>query len=1273
MNADRHRLARQCRRLSRDGAGAQAWAQWRDALQASQARVALRRQNMPRPTYPEALPVSARRADIAEAIAAHQVVVVAGETGSGKTTQLPKICLEAGRGAHGLIGHTQPRRIAARTVAARIAEELQSPLGRLVGYKVRFSDRVGADSVIKLMTDGILLAEMQGDRFLDHYDTLIIDEAHERSLNIEFLLGYFRQLLPRRPDLKLIITSATIDTARFARHFDNAPVIEVSGRSYPVEVRYRALGSDDADDTDRDMPQAIVDSVDELARCGNGDVLIFLPGEREIRETAEALRKHHPPHTEILPLYAKLSAAEQNRVFQPHAGRRIVLATNVAETSLTVPGIRYVVDPGLARVSRYSPRGKVQRLPIEKISRASANQRAGRCGRVGPGVCIRLYSEEDFEGRPEFTDPEIQRSNLAAVILQMAALRLGDVERFAFVDPPQPRLINDGYKLLEELGAVDAQRRLTPLGKRLARLPVDPRIGRMILAAEQESSLAEVLVIAAALSVPDPRERPLEAQQAADEKHRQFVDERSDFISLLNLWQRYHQQARKLSNNKLRQWCRDQFVAYLRMREWRDIHNQLMILVKELGLKLNPQPAQYDAIHRALLSGLLGNVAQRSENKNQDYVGARGIGLSVFPGSSQFRKKPKWIVAAELVETTRLYARTVAGIEPQWLEHVAGPLLKRSYYDAHWEKRPAAVIASERATLYGLVIHARRRVHYSRINPTEAREIFIRHALVEGDFQTDAAFVKHNGALVAELQDLEAKARRRDVLVDDAVIFGFYDERIPPQVCDGRSFARWLKASTQEDLRPLFLDRETLMRQGVSVVGDTQFPDEIVVDGMCLPLSYCFEPADENDGVTVTLPLAALNLLKPARFEWLTPGLLNEKICALLKSLPKALRRNFVPVPNFADACVQALCADDTPLTEALQRYLLQMTGVQIAADAWGVEKLPRHLLMNFSVVDEQGAVVGKGRDLRVLQQQLGDRAQRSFAAGPVWEGECEQVKTWNFGDLPESIDLQRGGVRMRGYPVIVDRKSSVSIEVLDRFSPRQMRQGLCRLAMLQMPDKIKYLNKNVAQAQQILLYYAPIGSSEEIRQDVVFAAVERACFPTGEWPRSATAFEACVGRGRQALITVANELRDMLVDILAEHHRLARRLKGALPMTWLHAVGDIKEQLAHLVYPGFVFQTPWEWLNEYPRYLKAVNLRLDKLPGAVSRDRQAGNALQPLWQAYLDRCARQGAQAAEDPGLTAYRWQLEELRVSLFAQELKTKMPVSVKRLQALLCGLED
>ena len=1266
MSVDRHRLHRRCQRLSRDGADAAAWAQWRAELRASQARVALRRENMPRPEYPLTLPVSARRADIAEAIAAHQVVIIAGETGSGKTTQLPKICLEAGRGVCGLIGHTQPRRIAARTVAARIAEELQSPLGQLVGYKVRFSDRVSPGSAIKLMTDGILLAEMQADRFLGQYDTLIIDEAHERSLNIEFLLGYLKHLLPKRPDLKLIITSATIDTERFARHFDHAPVIEVSGRSYPVEVRYRPLQGDDEED--RDMRQAIVDGVDELARCGSGDVLVFLPGEREIRETAEALRKHHPPHTEILPLYAKLSAAEQNKVFQPHGGRRIVLATNVAETSLTVPGIRYVVDPGVARVSRYSPRAKVQRLPIEKISQASANQRAGRCGRVGPGVCIRLYSEEDFVNRLEFTEPEIKRSNLAAVILQMAALRLGDVRNFAFVEPPEQRLVNDGYKLLEELGAVNADRRLTPLGKRLARLPVDPRIGRMILAGEDERSLTEVLIIAAALSVPDPRERPLEAQQAADEKHNAFADEHSDFISLLNLWQRYHEQAHALSNNKLRQWCREQFVAYLRMREWRDIHNQLTILVKEIGLTLNAQPAQYDAIHCALLSGLLGNVAQRNENKGQDYVGARGIKLNVFPGSSQFKKKPKWIVAAELVETTRLYARTVARIEPQWLEHVAGALLKRSYYDAHWEKRSAAVVAYERATLYGLVVHAKQRVHYSRIDPTAARELFIRHALVEGDFRTDAQFFKHNRALIADIQELEAKARRRDVLVDDAVIFDFYNERIPSHINDGRSFARWLKTLAKAQPRYLFLEREMLMRQGASAVGDVQFPDEITVDGMRLPLSYRFEPGHEADGVTVTVPLAALNLLTPARFEWLAPGLLHEKICALLKSLPKALRRNFVPVPNFADACIRALSASDAPLTEALHNQLLKMTGVDTPADAWDVAKLPAHLLMNFSVVDEQGGVVGKGRDLQVLQQRLAERAQRSFTAQPVWDGEQAQVKTWNFGDLPETIEFQRSGVRMRGYPVIVDKKSSVAINVLDRPSPQQMRRGLCRLAMLQMPDKTKYLNKNLPQAQQIFLYYAPIGNSEAIKQDIVFAAVEQACFVNGDLPRTASAFAACVGRGRERLLEEANALCQLVVEVLAEHHRLAKRLKGALPAAWLHAMSDIKAQLEHLVFPGFVLHTPRPWLNEYPRYLAAVHLRLDKLAGAMQRDRRAMEELKPLWQAYLEHDATQGGRSDEASDWVEYRWQLEELRVSLFAQELKTRMPVSVKRLNALL-----
>jgi ATP-dependent helicase HrpA len=1268
MQADRHRLRQRLQRLQGKATEAQVAALSAE-IAASAARLAQRRAHLPVPAYPEELPVSERRAEIAEAITKHQVVIVAGETGSGKTTQLPKICLEVGRGISGLIGHTQPRRIAARSVAMRIATELKSEMGHHVGYKVRFSDHTRPESYIKLMTDGILLAESQGDRFLNQYDTLIIDEAHERSLNIDFLLGYLKQLLPKRPDLKIIITSATIDTERFSKHFEGAPIIEVSGRTYPVEMRYRPLHSDDEDEQDRDMQQGILDAVDELARHGQGDVLIFLPGEREIRETAENLRKHHPPHTEIVPLYARLSASEQNKVFQSHTGRRIVLATNVAETSLTVPGIRYVIDPGLARISRYSHRTKVQRLPIEKVSQASANQRAGRCGRVAPGVCIRLYDEEDFKLRAEFTDPEIKRSNLAAVILQMKSLHLGDIENFPFVEAPDNTMINDGYKLLEELGAVNAQRDLTETGRQLAQLPLDPRVARMVLAAKDESAVSEVMIIASALSVQDPRERPHDKQQHADEKHKLFADERSDFLAYLNLWRIYHEQSHRLTNNKLRQWCREHFISYLRMREWHDVHVQINSLVKELGWRSNDKPAEYEQIHSALLAGLLGNVATKGET--QEYNGARGIKLHIFPGSSLAKKRPRWLMAAELVETQRMYARTLASIEPEWIEKVAGDLCRRSYFEPHWEKKPSAVMAYERLTLYGLVINPKRKIHYGRINPAEAREFFIRGALVEGEFNTYGHFFKHNADLIAEIENLEAKSRRRDLLVDEHVLFAFYDGIIPADVCDGRSFESWRKQAEQQQPKLLYLTQEYLMRHNASDVTAAQFPDTLAVDGMVLALSYHFEPGSEDDGVTVTVPLPALNLLKSQHFEWLVPGLLHEKVCQLLKSLPKSLRRNFVPVPNFADACLQAIAAGDEPLpesiSEALQKHLLRMTGIKITHTDWNLGKLTPHMMMNFAVVDDKGNRVAMGRDLLQLQGKLKEQAQQSFAAVPVWDGERRGITEWDFGELPEHVEFVRNGVQMRGYPALVDHTESVAIQLFDtpQQAEHETRLALRRLVNFAAADKIKYLAKSLPHFKQMALYYAIHGRAEDLQQDLIDTIIDQAFFGDAPLPRTKAQFETCLTNGRQNIINVANQLCTLVRDTLEQHHQLNKKLKGKLPPAWLPAIADINEQLKHLIYSRFINQTPFEWLKEYPRYLKAINLRLEKLGGAEARDRVNLLEIKPLWQEYLTRQQKQQQQGIQDAELETCRWMIEELRVSLFAQELKTKIPISAKRVK--------
>ncbi len=1269
MQVDRHRLRQRLQRLRDNGTPEQIEAVSVD-IAASAQRLALRRANLPLPTYPEELPVSERRAEIAEVIRKHQVVIVAGETGSGKTTQLPKICLEVGRGISGMIGHTQPRRIAARSVATRIASELQSEMGRHVGYKVRFSDHTRPESYIKLMTDGILLAESQGDRFLNQYDTLIIDEAHERSLNIDFLLGYLKQLLPKRPDLKIIITSATIDTERFSQHFNGAPIIAVTGRTYPVEMRYRPLRTDDEDEQDRDMQQGILDAIDELAKHGQGDVLIFLPGEREIRETAESLRKHHPPHTEILPLFARLSAADQNRIFQPHKGRRIVLATNVAETSLTVPGIRYVIDPGMARISRYSHRTKVQRLPIEKISQASANQRAGRCGRVGPGVCIRLYDETDFSSRPEFTDPEIKRSNLASVILQMKSLHLGDIEQFPFVEAPENIMITDGYKLLEELGAVNSRRDLSEIGRQLAKLPLDPRIARMVLAAKDEGALSEVMVIASALSVQEPRERPHDKQQHADEKHKLFADERSDFLAYTNLWRIYHEQAHHLTNNKLRQWCREHFISYLRMREWHDVHVQLNGVVKEMGWRSSDKPAEYEQIHRALLTGLLGNVATKGEA--QEYNGARGIKLNIFPGSILAKKRPRWLIAAELVETQRMYARTAASIEPEWIERVAGDLCRRSYFDPHWEKRAAAVVAYERLTLYGLVINPKRKVQYGRINPVESRELFIRGALVEGEFNTYAPFFKHNSDLIAEIEEMEAKSRRRDLLVDEHVLFAFYDETVPADISDGRSFESWRKQAEQKQPKLLYLTHEYLMQHNASDVTAAQFPDMLTVDGMVLDLTYHFEPGSEDDGVTVAMPLPALNLFKPQRFEWLVPGLLHEKICQLLKSLPKQLRRNFVPVPNFADACLQAMAISDESLLEALQKQLLRMTGVKVTSADWDLTKLTPHMFMNFAVVDEQGNVLSTGRDLLQLQGRLKEQAQQSFAAVPSWDGERQGVIAWDFGELPEHVEFVRNGIQLRGYPVLVDHIESIAIQLCDTAAEatRLSRIALRRLIGFAAADKIKYLHKQLPNFKQMALYYTAIGKAEELQQDLIDTIIDQAFLGNDaagdiSLPRTQQQFEQCLSNGRKNILLVASELCAMVEETLAQHHQLGKQLRGKLPPVWLHAVADINEQLKQLIYNRFINRTPIEWLKEYPRYFKAINLRLEKLAGGEARDRVNMLEIKPLWQDYLDRKQRHEQQGIVDVELENYRWMVEELRVSLFAQELKTKMPVSAKRVK--------
>lgn len=1317
-----------------------------EAARAPRAPHAPRTRCAPNPvppiTFAESLPVSGKRDEIARAIAAHPVVIVCGETGSGKTTQLPKICLALGRGlgagGAGLIGHTQPRRLAASSTGRRIAEELGTPFGEVVGYKVRFTDNLAPGASVKLMTDGILLAETQTDPLLKAYDTLIIDEAHERSLNIDFLLGYLRQILPRRPDLKLIVTSATIDAERFARHFGSderpAPVIEVSGRLYPVEVRYRPIADDrpaavrhaegassgrdrakSAREAERDLMDGIVDAVDELCREGPGDVLVFLPGEREIRDAAEALRKHHPPHTEILPLFARLSAAEQERVFKASNARRIVLATNVAETSLTVPGIRYVVDTGLARVKRYSYRNKVEQLQIEPISQAAANQRAGRCGRVADGVCIRLYEESDFTGRARFTDPEILRSSLASVILRMKSLHLSAIESFPFIEPPPGRAIADGYQLLNELGAVDDENALTPLGRELARLPLDPRVGRMILAARDQQALREVLVIASALSVQDPRERPVDAQEQADQAHRRFADERSEFLQWLRIWAWFEEAvAHKKSNRQLVDACRQHFLSHLRLREWRDVHSQLLTVVREHGWRLNEADATFEQIHLSLLTGLLGNIGFKAEDEPH-YLGARGIKFHLWPGSALVKKAGRWVMAAELVETSRLYARCIAKIEPEWIERIGAHLLKKSLSEPHWEKRPAQVAAFERATLYGLTIYHRRRVAFGRQDPARARELFIRGALVDGEFDTKLAFFAHNRKLLADIEQLEHKSRRQDVLVDDELIHAFYDQAIPAGIHTGAAFERWYrdevsKSGQPEDkLRLLYLSRDDLMRHEAAGVTTELFPKRVTMAGVEMALAYHFEPGSPRDGVTLAVPLFALNQVDARRAEWLVPGMLREKAHLLLKSLPQKLRRHCVPLPEYAAGFVERAGRERFGaggLVDALIADVREQTQVATKTSDFKLETLPAHLFMNFKVIDEHGRQLAMGRNLAQLRAELGAQAQQHFqkiaaaatlapagepaaaaagasgararrvplgapprAAEPAAQAGAaagatalyENLTTWNFGKLPELLEIRRRGETLFGYPALVDRGTHCDVEVFDSpdEAARIHRAGLRRLFALQLKEPIKYLEKNLPGLREMAMQYMSLGTQDELRDQLIATALDRACLQE-PLPADDASFHARRDEGRSRLNLLAQEIARLVGQILAEYAGLAKKLAQAKPFPAAHA--DMQGQLAALVGKRFVVDTPYAQLAHFPRYLKGIALRIDKLKADPARDARQAAELQPLAQHYQRSVAQRGGVA--DARLAEFRWLLEELRISLFAQELRTPMPVSVKRL---------
>ncbi len=1233
----------------------------------SPAEIEQRRALAPRPEFPPELPICAKREEIAKAIASHPVVIVCGETGSGKTTQLPKICLGLGRGIEGLIGHTQPRRIAARATAARVAQELKTELGGAVGYKIRFTDRVGPRCYIKIMTDGILLAETQGDRELRQYDTLIIDEAHERSLNIDFLLGYVKQLLPRRPDLKLVITSATIDAERFSRHFEldgkAAPVIEVSGRLYPVEVRYHPVESED---DDYDLNEAISDAAEELAREGQGDVLVFLPGEREIREAGETLRKHHPPQTEILPLFARLSAEEQERIFKPHAGRRIVLATNVAETSLTVPGIRYVVDTGLARVKRYSYRSKVEQLRVENISRASAKQRAGRCGRVASGVCVRLYAEDEFSSRPAFTDPEVMRSSLANVILRMKSLGLGAVEEFPFIDPPHSKAIQDGYALLAELGAVDEANGLTEIGKQLARLPVDPRIGRMVLAAKSENALGEVLVIAAALSVQDPRQRPGERAAAADEAQKQFNDEKSDFLSWIKLWEFFDEALEhRKSSRKLHQSCREHFLSFNRMREWRDIHRQLKELVVELGWRVSETPATYEQVHRALLAGLLGNVGTKTEEGN--YLGARGIRFWIHPGSGVRRKAGRWVMAAELTETTRLYARCVATLSPEWLESVGAHLVKRHQYEPHWEKQPARVAAFERGTLYGLLLYAKRRVHFGPMDPAESRKIFIRQALVEGDYDTRAPFFLHNRRLVREIEQLEHKSRRPDVLVDDELIYAFYESLVPEGIHNGPDFDRWRREAEAKNPKLLFLKRDDLMRHQAAGITTEQFPHQLEMAGRSFALDYHHEPGSQRDGVTLIVPLLALNQVDAARCDWLVPGLLREKITRLAKSLPQKLRQRLGALPEFVGAFLRANERADAPLAQAIARYARRELNLAVPLDAFRQEMLPAHLSMNFRIVDEHGRQLATSRNLAQLRAELGQKAGDQFAELARADAPPEKVTAWEFGDLEEVMEIRRGSQTLIGYPGLADHGDSVSLEVFDSADKAREghRAGLRRLFMLQLKEQARHIEKNLPVSHAMALHFAAFGEAAELKEQLLAAAFDRACMQE-PWPRSRAEFERRRDEARSRVTLLAQEITRLAGAILAEHAALQKKLQQT-SKAFPEPCRDIQESTTRLLSKRFIEQTPYDRLQHFPRYLKAAGLRLDKLRAEPSRDARLAAEFAPLAAQWQRDQARQLKSGNRDPQLEQFRWLLEELRVQLFAQELKTSVPVSVKRLSKM------
>ncbi|MEU2386053.1 ATP-dependent RNA helicase HrpA [Streptomyces sp. NPDC012461] len=1293
---DAHRLGRRlegARKIRKPEARAAVLAEIETEVTGAEERMAARRSRVPEVRYPEQLPVSQKKDTIAEAIRDHQVVIVAGETGSGKTTQIPKICLELGRGVRGMIGHTQPRRIAARTVAERVADELGTPLGEAVGWKVRFTDQVNPDATfIKLMTDGILLAEIQTDRELRAYDTIIIDEAHERSLNIDFLLGYLAQLLPKRPDLKVVITSATIDPERFSRHFGDAPIIEVSGRTYPVEVRYRPLLEEDSEDADRDQITAITDAVEELMAEGPGDILVFLSGEREIRDTADALTKKRYRSTEVLPLYARLSHAEQHRVFQQHSGRRIVLATNVAETSLTVPGIKYVIDPGFARISRYSHRTKVQRLPIEPVSQASANQRKGRCGRTSDGICIRLYSEDDFLSRPEFTDAEILRTNLASVILQMTAAGLGDIEKFPFIDPPDHRNIRDGVQLLQELGALDAtqkdpRKRLTQTGRKLAQLPVDPRLARMVLEADRNGCVREVMVIAAALSIQDPRERPADKQTQADQQHARFRDETSDFLAYLNLWRYVREQQKERGSSSFRRMCKQEYLNFLRIREWQDIYTQLRTVAKQMGIHLNDQDAPADRIHVSLLAGLLSHIGMKDVKESKDsgpgrkdggrneYLGARNAKFAIFPGSALFKKPPRFVMSAELVETSRLWARVNAKIEPEWVEPLAEHLLKRTYSEPHWEKDQAAVMAYEKVTLYGVPIVAHRKVNYGRIDPEVSRELFIRHALVEGDWRTHHKFFADNRRLLTEVEELEHRARRRDILVDDETLFDFYEQRIPEHVVSGAHFDSWWKHKRHE--QPDFLDfeREMLIRESAEAVTKADYPDSWRQGPLKFRVTYQFEPGADADGVTVHIPLQVLNQVTDEGFDWQIPGLREQVVTELIRSLPKPVRRHYVPAPNYAKAFLERAVPLQEPLTVTMARELKRMVGVPFDAEDFDWSRVPEHLRITFRIVDERRRTLAEDKDLEALRLRLKPRARKALsrAAAATAErsgGESLErtgLTDWTIGTLTQVFETRRAGQPVKAYPALVDDGDTVSVRLFDTEAEQQeaMWKGTRRLVLRNIPvNPAKFASEKLTNQQKLALSANPHGSMQALFDDCAMAAADRLIADFGGPVWDEESYRKLFDTVRAEIVDTTVRAVGQVQQVLAAWQACERRLKTVRSPALLANLRDVREQLDALVHPGFVTAAGLRRLPDLMRYLVAVDRRLQQMPANVQRDTTRMEKVREMQDEYAWLLEQMPQGRPVPRQVLDVRWMIEELRVSYFAHALGTAHPVSDKRI---------